>query len=215
MPTEEETAAAEAVIEAERLLFEARLALHTQVNIATQVLVRAANRATESEKDTISAAIANANIVVLMDVVADINSATESLAASYVGLQERMKQIPLKDLTIWDIECVESDFSTGACKVIHWTATNYEIIENITHSSRQYGSCQFNTNAEAEDFIPFNSVTKEKCLEWVKAKLNEEEVEGDTTKVDQIERLIAEEITEKVTPTLVNTTAPWNIGEDE
>lgn len=215
MPTEEETAAAEAAIEEERLLFEARLALHTKVNIATQVLVRAANRATETEKDTISAAIANANIVVLMDVVADINSATESLAASYVGLQERMKQIPLKDLTIWDIDAVESDFSTGVCKVIHWTATNYEIIGNITHSSRQYGSCQFNTNPEAENFIPFNNVTKEKCLEWVKTELNKEEVEGDTTKVDQIESLIAEEITEKVTPTLVNATAPWNIGEDE
>jgi hypothetical protein len=215
MPTEEERIAAEAEAEEARLLHEARLALHKKVNIATQILDRAANRATESEKETIIAAITAANGVVLNEVVADINSATESLVTSYADLHERMNQVPLKDLTIWDIDCVESDLSTGACKIIHWTATNYEIVEDITYSSRQYGSCQFNSDTGAENFIPFSSVTKEKCLEWIKAELNKEEVEGDTTKVDQIERLIAEEITEKVTPTLINTTAPWDIGGNE
>lgn len=81
---------------------------------------------------------------------------------------------------------------------IHWRLNGTD--EN-NNSAEVYGTA----NAEWEEgtpFTPFNELTKEIVQSWVETALGEEQV-------NSLKETVARQIQEKVTPSQVNLSPPW------
>ena len=103
----------------------------------------------------------------------------------------------------WNIVNVESTIETGICNSLHWTATDSEVVSDITHTGSMYGQEGITGDSTAEGFIPFADVTEENCIAWVKEALG-------TEQVTEIEATIASQISESKAP-VVRTTKPWEV----
>ena len=106
----------------------------------------------------------------------------------------------------WDIVRIESEATSGICRVLHWTAIDFLVVNDVTHTGRMYGAQYVNGDSESENFILYENVSKEKAIEWVKNSLGSE-------KVNSIEEEIANQISESQSPT-INTVNPWDMGDN-
>ena len=41
---------------------------------------------------------------------------------------------------IWNIVALDSTVDTGAINTSHWEASDYEVVDGVTHRGRRYGS---------------------------------------------------------------------------
>jgi hypothetical protein len=77
----------------------------------------------------------------------------------------------------WNIIELERQSTDDLVTSVHWEATLSEEVTNDgntqTYGSRAYGSVRLE---RGQDFIPFQDLTKETVIGWVKDKLGSEEV---------------------------------------
>ena len=105
----------------------------------------------------------------------------------------------------WTIVSTEADVATGEIKVLHWEASDYEIVgegsKQVIHRGKVCGSQILDVDSSSEDFIQWQDVTEENAINWVKTYM---ETEG----VTNVETEIARQITESKTPVL-SYANPW------
>ena len=87
----------------------------------------------------------------------------------------------------WTIVQLERQVSDDGITTAHWSASDSEIVDEITHAGNSYGSCSLSPDSTSEDFIAYADVTEANVVAWVKADL------GDTM-VSEIEAGIASQI---------------------
>tara|TARA_R110000824_G_scaffold159296_1_gene333619 strand:+ start:3474 stop:3851 length:378 start_codon:yes stop_codon:yes gene_type:complete len=108
---------------------------------------------------------------------------------------------------IWNIVALDSTVDTGAINTSHWEASDYEVVDGVTHRGRRYGSIGLEVNVDAEGFIPWAEVTEESAMAWTKAALGEEEVAS-------IESSIADDIAKSKVP-VTTSENPWVVAEQQ
>ena len=91
----------------------------------------------------------------------------------------------------------EKDGLTDVVFQIHWTLTG---TDNIYEGS-VYNSCGV-TLDESAPYTPYNELTKEQVIGWVKANLGEEQVIS-------FEANIATQIQNQINPPVVSPPLPW------
>lgn len=94
----------------------------------------------------------------------------------------------------WNIETTESNTADGGITVIHYCCTGAE----GENSASVYGTTDHTYDADADDFIAYDSVTEQNCITWAKAVLD----------VDAIKATIAAQIAELAAPTTTRG-KPW------
>lgn len=72
----------------------------------------------------------------------------------------------------WNIAQLERHTADGIVYTAHWTVSATDGV----YSAGAYGSTGLETPAEGDEVIPFEELTQEVVVEWVKEKLGEEEV---------------------------------------
>ena len=108
---------------------------------------------------------------------------------------------------LWNIVALDANVETGAINNAHWEASDYEVVDGVTHRGRRYGSIGLEANVDAEGFIPWAGVTEETAMAWTKAALGEEEVAS-------IESCIADDIAKSKVP-VTTSKNPWVVAEQE
>lgn len=69
----------------------------------------------------------------------------------------------------WKIENLERDPKTGLVKKVHYSTS----IEDGIYKSFGVGQVELEGGANQPNFIPFEDLSKEQVVEWVKQKLGE------------------------------------------
>ena len=95
----------------------------------------------------------------------------------------------------WAIANLERETADGFVYTAHYTVN---ATDGEAYSAGAYGSIGFE---RPEELIPFDNLTQEIVIEWVKEKLGEEQVE-------KVETALQSQIDEKRAPTKASGT-PW------
>lgn len=91
----------------------------------------------------------------------------------------------------WSIDNLDRQTADGLVITAHWRVSAVD----GEHSAGAYGSVGFH---RGDDFTPFEELTQEQVIGWVKSQLD----------VEQIEAALAQIIAEQKNPTKVSGT-PW------
>ena len=102
---------------------------------------------------------------------------------------------------VWTISQLERQTSDDGVTVAHWTASDSEVIGEVTHVGNSYGSCSFTPDSSAGDFVAYADLTEAAVVVWVKANI------GDSM-VSDTETSIANQITISKVPVSV-AGVPW------
>ena len=95
----------------------------------------------------------------------------------------------------WKI--INTDYTVSGAKgtnqihTLHWTCSDAETVDGVTHNGRMYGSV--GCPDPSGSFIEYAKVTETNCITWAKALLGSD-------KVTEIETAVANQITESKTP---------------
>jgi hypothetical protein len=89
----------------------------------------------------------------------------------------------------WNIANLERHLSDGCVYTAHWTVN----LENQGESAGAYGSVGF-SDPDPVNFTPYDQLTKEQVVGWVKDALGEEQVAS-------VEESLANQIEQKLNPT--------------
>lgn len=84
---------------------------------------------------------------------------------------------------------------------VHWTLTGTETQGETEYTGSVYGSVGITHDAEAQ-FIPYNELTKEVVVGWVKAAMGAEQVAA-------YEANVAQQIADQKNPPVVTPPLPW------
>ena len=96
-------------------------------------------------------------------------------------------------MTTFKINNLERQSDTGLVTVVHWTAVKVD----GDASASVYASMAVEAS---EEFVPFEQLTEEVVVEWVKAKLD----------LESIEAALDAQINEQKNPT-ITCGLPWNV----
>jgi len=103
---------------------------------------------------------------------------------------------------IWSIANTEFNSADGGIFCLHWRVTGSETVgsgdDAVTYTASSYGTTSHTPDADADDFIAYDSVTEANAIEWAKAELD----------VDAIEQAIADKIAAEQNPTTA-VGVPW------
>jgi len=97
----------------------------------------------------------------------------------------------------WNIAQLERHLSDGAVYTAHWTVN----LQDQGESASAYGSIGF-SDPDPTNFTPYDQLTKEQVIGWVKDALGEEQVASITTALEA-------QIEQKLHPTNAQG-IPWN-----
>jgi len=100
--------------------------------------------------------------------------------------------------TTWHIANLEHRTDDGGVVVAHWRVNAVD----GEHSASAYGTASFIPDPTASGFVPFEQLTEETVLGWVKAELN----------TGEIEQALANKLNEKLNPTVMSG-IPWSAEE--
>jgi hypothetical protein len=89
----------------------------------------------------------------------------------------------------WNIANLERHLSDGYVYTAHWVVN----LEDQGESAGAYGSVGFN-DPDPTNFTPYDQLTKEQVVSWVKGALGEEQVAS-------VEESLANQIEKKLNPT--------------
>ena len=73
----------------------------------------------------------------------------------------------------WTIAQLERTTATGGVTIAHWKVSKTD----GEYSASSYGTCSFEPDESAEDFVAFEDLTEEVVLEWVYEALDKDAVE--------------------------------------
>ncbi len=97
----------------------------------------------------------------------------------------------------WNIAQLERHLSDGAVYTAHWTVN----LQDQSESASAYGSVGF-SDPDPTNFTPYDQLTKEQVIGWVKDALGEEQVASIATALET-------QIEQKLHPTNAQG-IPWN-----
>jgi len=80
-------------------------------------------------------------------------------------------------MATWTISNLERNVADGGVTVAHWRVT--EVDGDFSASS--YGTCGFTPDASADDFVAYDSLTKEVVMGWVHAEVDKDATEAALT----------------------------------
>ena len=77
-------------------------------------------------------------------------------------------------MATWTIANLERNLSDGGVTVAHWR------VEEVDgdYSASAYGTCGFEPDASADDFVAYDSLTEEVVLGWVYAVVDQDGIEA-------------------------------------
>ena len=100
----------------------------------------------------------------------------------------------MADTYTWNIATIDRELSTGAVDTVHWTVNTSRPNPNVSgepYTASAYGSQGCTADPKSKSFIPYASLTKAVCIDWVKEGLGTEQVasleSGLTSTLDQLE----------------------------
>lgn len=102
---------------------------------------------------------------------------------------------------IWKINLLEKTIPDGGVIVAHWDCVATD--ENGV-TARNYGSEHFSPDPESPDFIPYEDLTEEIVLNWIKPKI----AEDDITLQERVESNLQKRINNIVNPSK-ESGLPW------
>jgi len=83
-------------------------------------------------------------------------------------------------MATWSIANLEHTLSDGGVTVAHWRCEDSETVgsgdDAVTYTSSMYGSCSFTPDADADDFIAYDSLTEADVIRWVQAEAGQSDV---------------------------------------
>ena len=105
-------------------------------------------------------------------------------------------------MATWKIKTMERNLSDGGVTVAHWTAYEEEVVEidpdpeisAVAYAAMRYGTCNFNPDPSAADFIAYDALTEATVLGWVHSYIGAD-------KKTAIETALTAEVAEQKTPT--------------
>ena len=104
----------------------------------------------------------------------------------------------------WNVVSLDATKTVGSLSdvvtTVHWTASDSETVDGVTHSGYLYGSVGL-ASPDSNSFTAYKDITKDNAIAWAKAALGSNEVTA-------IETGVANRITESKTPT-VTSGVPW------
>tara|TARA_B110000503_G_C6945205_1_gene328689 strand:- start:295 stop:585 length:291 start_codon:yes stop_codon:yes gene_type:complete len=74
----------------------------------------------------------------------------------------------------WTIAQLERTTATGGVTIAHWRVSKTD----GEYSASSYGTCGFEPDEAAEDFVAFEDLTEEVVLGWVQATMDVEALEA-------------------------------------
>ncbi len=101
--------------------------------------------------------------------------------------------------TTWSIANLERHTTDGIVYTAHWTVS----ATDGDYSAGAYGSIGLEAPAEGDAIIPYEELTPEVVIGWVKEKLGEDQVSS-------TEAALATQIAEQLAPTKASGT-PWQV----
>ena len=104
----------------------------------------------------------------------------------------------------WGIAALDATKTVGSLSdvvtTVHWTASDSETVDGVTHTGYQYGSVGLDA-PDSNSFTAYKDITKDNAIAWAKAKIGSDEVAF-------IEKNVTAQITESKTPTKT-AGVPW------
>jgi hypothetical protein len=84
-------------------------------------------------------------------------------------------------MATWTIANLERNLSDGGVTVAHWRVTDEETVgtgdDAVTYTASSYGTCGFEPDASADDFVDYDSLTEATVLGWVQAAVDQDSIE--------------------------------------
>ena len=74
----------------------------------------------------------------------------------------------------WNIAQLERTTATGGVTIAHWRVSKTD----GEYSASSYGTCSFEPDEAAEDFVAYEDLTEEVVLGWVQATMDVEVLEA-------------------------------------
>ena len=88
-------------------------------------------------------------------------------------------------MATWTIANLERNVADGGVTVAHWRVTEEETVgtgdDAVTYTASAYGTVGFTPDADADDFVAYDSLTEEVVMGWVWESVNQEETEAALT----------------------------------
>ena len=81
----------------------------------------------------------------------------------------------------WTIANTERYLDTGGVFVVHWRVTAEETVGDDTFTASAYGTVGFTPDADADDFVAYDSLTEEVVMGWVHAEVDQDATEAALT----------------------------------
>ena len=80
-------------------------------------------------------------------------------------------------MATWTIANLERNVADGGVTVAHWRVTEVD----GDYSASAYGTCGFTPDADADDFVAYDSLTEATVLGWVHAEVDQSATEAALT----------------------------------
>lgn len=100
----------------------------------------------------------------------------------------------MSDNYIWNINTLDHEISNGVVVTVHWSVNALRPNPNISgefYTADAYGTETYTADPTSPSFIPYDKLTEEVCITWVKNSLGPEQVasleSGITKSIDQEE----------------------------
>jgi hypothetical protein len=84
-------------------------------------------------------------------------------------------------MATWTIANLERNLADGGVTVAHWRVTEFETVGEDTFTASAYGTVGFTPDADADDFIAYDSLTEADVLAWVHAEVDQSATEAALT----------------------------------
>ena len=88
-------------------------------------------------------------------------------------------------MATWTIANLERNVADGGVTVAHWRVTEEETVgtgdDAVTYTASSYGTCGFTPDADADDFVAYDSLTEATVLGWVHAEVDQDATEAALT----------------------------------
>ena len=84
-------------------------------------------------------------------------------------------------MATWTIANLERNLADGGVTVAHWRVTEEETVGDDTFTASAYGTVGFTPDADADDFVAYDSLTEATVLGWVHAEVDQSATEAALT----------------------------------
>jgi hypothetical protein len=108
--------------------------------------------------------------------------------------------------TNWTIHQLERKSDDGFVLNVHWRYAMIDYDKEKTYYADTYGVASFTENTESESYIPYENLTEEIVISWVKDYIGQEQLQ-------EIELNLSTQIEQQKKPTIL-VGLPWETNEN-